>query len=142
MQVLVLGKLGDVCKKLVELDLLAYEQRTNKLLLVDIAAYKEVIAMWPTPNVDKDNVNLRVASLRQAMVTLSRNEKDLNPAHHFSKEQRKQVTENVSCLIVEDYLSSLEQCRKIVGELNALGASSGVIMFEKADKVEEAEVTI
>jgi hypothetical protein len=47
MRLFVVGKLGEVIKKIIELEDVLRENPTNQILVAELASYNEVVRMWP-----------------------------------------------------------------------------------------------
>jgi hypothetical protein len=112
--VLILGKLGDACRKLCELEILFVTQPTNKLLSREIEGFRTAVDNWPLINPENGFAHVR-AQLRISLERLRHYESEVK-AHHVSN-----ALEMLS-MSVGDYLHTLQVCRDIVATLNALGS--------------------
>ena len=139
MAVLILGKLGDACRKLTELEVLEQEEPENQLIKADIDVFKIAIERWPLadPTKDLEDVNLLRTQLKINFVKLKELELDV-----LSKAATPDtVTEEHFHLVAaaaRTYLSVVRDCRSIIGNINALG-SIGLINLADQDIPEQQE---
>ena len=122
MQILLLGKLGDACRKLSELELLQ-EQETNKILESEIACFKTAIETWPLsdPTVDRAVVETLRTQLKINFSKLKELEEDV-----LSKSIIPEVLTEEHFYVIRsaslNYLNVVRDCRHIIGNINALGS--------------------
>lgn len=123
MQVLVLGKLGDACKKLIELELLQEKEPRNALLAADIQAHKNMIADWPKPNEKDGDFDLRLSQLRIDLNNLSALEKEIR---EYCKRSDDDLYLWRSHMAVRQYFEKIDWIRASIAKLNTIG-SAGVV---------------
>jgi hypothetical protein len=117
---IVVGKLGDHCRKLVELKMLKEKkEHLQKVLDLQITTIEGVVKNWP---LDEQNQELRLEIL---LVNLELEMHKLDEHEQALRLEAKQQKWEIDKTLVQDYLTSQDKCREYVGLLNTLG-SSGV----------------
>lgn len=127
MRLFVVGKLGEVIKKILELEDVLRET-PNALLVTELKAYNEILTMWPI----HDSV-----VMHQAIQIFKLNIEKLKMAE---KELRSSSTSHgeICKLSTYDYFKYLDAVREDLKVLNELGMHIGPSPFlEVVDAVEQ-----
>lgn len=115
-KVIVIGKLGELAKKIVELEMLIQENPRAKMLLVELASYQRVYQAWPV--LEREDLETQMTVFRYELAKLSQLEKDLRYAYEHG-------TSIDVCMMVPPYLKSLAFAREKLYQINALGKFMG-----------------
>lgn len=127
MRLFVVGKLGEIVKKVIELENVIKHDPTNTFVLAEYAAYQKVLEMWPV--LDK-------GALVQAVDIFKYNLANL-------KEKEKALRENTDLafydLIAKNrYFTALEDVKASMHHINKLGeyiGSTPILEVEDAELV-------
>jgi hypothetical protein len=128
MKIFVVGKLGEVIKKVIELEDAIRETPDNVIFIAELAAYNQVLQMWPVLDKDEltqaiDEFRFCLSNLREKETTLRNNEY----SHHVLDIQ-----------LERRYLKALDETRANMAYINELGmhiGASPVLEVEDANSV-------
>lgn len=114
-RVLVLGKLGELVKKIYELEyVLSF--RPNPITASELASYNMVLAAWPVSSTDDVRVAITVFKLQL--------DKFHKVEDHFVKAvKKKSELEVTQCS--HEYMVALEEVRTSMKKLNSMGKHIG-----------------
>jgi hypothetical protein len=114
-RVLVLGKLGELVKKIYELEyVLSY--RPNPITAAELASYNLVLAAWPVD--DKEDVRVLITAFKLELDKFHLAERDFESAI-----RRKNEIE--VCQISAEYARRLSDVRASMKRLNTMGKHIG-----------------
>lgn len=114
-RVLVIGKLGELVKKIYELEYII-ARRPNAVAAVELASYNLVLAAWPVDNVE--DTHLSIANFKLQLDKFHSLEKEFALAVASKNELR--VT-----AISAEYLTALDVVKATMKHINALGKHIG-----------------
>lgn len=133
MRVVILGNLGDVVKKICELELLE-ENLHSRDSLISMAAYHKVLEQWPVQDKIKTETLCRVLKVKYAKHLLI--EKDLIETYESKRkihvtDDAFQMAQIASRMIQATgmYLDSLSKIRKMIVQLNDQGSQIDIAPF-------------
>jgi len=115
-KVIVIGKLGEVAKKIIEIEMLIEKQPNARILLVELASYYKVLDAWPVE--DKEVIKSELQIFRYGLELLATYEQEL-------KEASKTGTTIDVCFAVPRYLKGLKEVRERLTKINSLGRFIG-----------------
>lgn len=114
MHIFVCGKLGEVIKKVVELENAIKNSTGNVVLVAELAAYNEILQLWPVSN--KDELDHSVDIFRFCLANLKEKEKELREQHSVSM---------YDMMAKNKYLQALDETRANMSYINELGMYAG-----------------
>lgn len=118
---IVLGRLGDLAKKMIELDMQLEVDAKNSGLKVEVDAHTQVVMSWPCQ--DRFSVDVQITTLKLLMQKLVAAEEEVR-ASHASRSSNWDWEANE--MMVKNYILQLDKCRAAVQELNKAGRSGGM----------------
>lgn len=128
--ILVVGKLGEVIKKVLELEAVLDAHNGNQILLAELAAYQEVLKMWPVENQDIVQATIQVFKLNLAKLKQAEDE--------LCALTRDSV---FMFMTIMEYVKYLNYVRNDMQALNELGMHIGPSpILEVADEVEQSNL--
>jgi hypothetical protein len=132
-KVIVIGKLGEVIKKIVETEMLIEKNPKARVLLVELASYYKVLKAWPIEN--QQELDMHMSMFRYSLQLYLELEEEL------IKVNAGYVLEDV-CSTVDRYLKAKKDARMRLKQLNSLGRFIGdSIELEVDDELLRDEVT-
>lgn len=133
MRVVILGNLGDVVKKICELELLENNKHSRDSI-ISMAAYHKVLEQWPVQDKNKTELICKILKVQYAKHLVL--EKELNASYKENKDTRItddsfQMARIASKMIqaAGRYLDSLCKIRKLISELNTQGSQIDIAPF-------------
>lgn len=114
MKIFVIGKLGEIVKKVIELEWLISDNPTNTLLIAEFTAYQQVLQMWPVT--DKKELEQQVDIFKFCIANLRERETAL-------REQNSVALYDV--IAKNNYLKALDETRACMANISELGQYSG-----------------
>lgn len=125
MKLFVVGKLGEIVKKICDLEYILKDNPTNTLLIAELAAYQQVLNIWPV--LEKNELDQSVDVLKFRLAYLREKEADL-------REENSVLLYDV--MAKNRYLLALDAARDMVAHINSLGMYIGELPLLE---VEDAE---
>lgn len=111
-KVLVIGRLGELVKKIYELELLIASEEKNETAAIEIAAYSSVLEAWPVEDVNA--AKICIADLHLSLDKLAAKSRYLD-------EVLSGGTEAAIVLACAQYVQTRETVKRKIAYLNALG---------------------
>jgi hypothetical protein len=129
MKVFICGKLGEIVKKIIELEDILKNNPTNTTILAELTAYNQVLAMWPVS--DKRAVAQLVDILKLNIYKFRNAEKEL----------REDAGRDASTMLaLASYFKYLDYVKDNMHTLNGLGMWIGESPWlEVPDEVEQSD---
>jgi hypothetical protein len=128
----VVGKLGEIVKKVFELEDALRQFPKNSIFIAELASYSQLLEIWPIQ--EPMQVHLAMHNFKAALAKLQQVEKMLRDA----TEHKDQSYIGIA---LPQYLKSLDACRESLTLLNDLGKHIGTSPWMQIDdfKVEQTQ---
>lgn len=116
MKIFIVGKLGEVVKKVCELEEVIKENADTSILITELASYQEILKCWPVE--DENQVHIAIQVFKMSLASLKQKEQDLITylnniyPHHLQ-------------MAVAAYVSALNNVREHLQAINELGRFIG-----------------
>lgn len=117
MKIFICGRLGDVVKKIIESEEALTVDPKNEFIIVELAAYQQVLSMWPVLEKDKAELSQQIDILKFNIKNLVEKEKALR--EHNAVALWDVVAKN-------KYLSALDDTRASIAIINRIGMYAGL----------------
>ena len=114
MQIFVVGKLGEIVKKLIELELVLQDDPANSFVIAEVAAYQQILNMWPV---------LQKNELMQAVDIFKFNLKHLKEKEECLRNEQTVILYDI--LAKSNYFKALDAVRHNLAYINTLGEHIG-----------------
>jgi hypothetical protein len=129
MKLFIVGKLGEIIKKVIELEWIIKENLEQSIIVAELAAYQEVLNMWPVLEEDKAELTQSVDLFRWHLANLK------------VKEQVLRDDNNVKLYEVmskNNYLKALDTVRYDLAKINKIGEHIGPSPMLEVDDAEHS----
>jgi hypothetical protein len=114
MKIFICGRLGEVIKKVFELEEAIKESPTNVILVAELAAYNQVLSMWPV--LDKKELTQAISIFRFNLVNLKEKEAELRIHSSIAF---------YDIMFKNRYFQALDNARESLAYINELGMYIG-----------------